>query len=44
MMIGTPLMGVAVDTVRPHGFAYGLASICGAYALLVAWRLRTHTS
>jgi MFS family permease len=44
MMIGTPLMGVAVDTVRPHGFAYGLASICGAYALLIAWRLRTHTS
>ncbi len=40
MMISTPLMGVVVDTIRPHGFVFGLAALFGAYGILVLCRLR----
>ncbi|WP_413987799.1 MFS transporter [Labrys okinawensis] len=39
MMISTPVLGVVIDAVRPHGFAFGLATLFGLYALLVACRL-----
>ncbi|GLS18984.1 MFS transporter [Labrys miyagiensis] len=39
MMISTPVLGVVIDAVRPHGFAFGLAALFGLYALLVACRL-----
>lgn len=44
MTAGAPVLGIVVDTVRPHGFAFGLAFICGAYALLVLSRLGTRAS
>ncbi|CAM5766908.1 MFS transporter [Labrys miyagiensis] len=44
MMISTPILGVVIDSVRPHGFALGLAAIFGLYALLVLCRLRERTN
>ena len=40
MLAGAPAIGVAFDTVDPHGFAFAFAALYGAYALLVAWRIR----
>lgn len=40
MMAGAPAVGFVVDAARPHGYAYSLAGLCGAYALLIAWRMR----
>ena len=39
MLTGAPVVGVLVDTVRPHGFAFGFALFCALYGGLVAWRL-----
>jgi len=39
MMTGAPAMGVLVDVVEPHGFAFGFAFLCALYCGLIAWRL-----
>ena len=39
MLTGAPAIGIAFDTVQPHGFAYAFAALCGAYCLLVVSRL-----
>lgn len=44
MLISTPLLGMMVDTVRPHGFAFGLALLFGVYGILVVCRLKERTN
>lgn len=39
MLTGAPAVGLLVDSVHPHGFAFGFAGFCVLYAGLVAWRL-----
>ena len=39
MLTGSPMIGLAVDALPPNGFVWGFAALCGAYALLVVWRL-----
>lgn len=39
MFVGSPAVGVVVDAVRPHGFAYAVAALCAAYCVPVAMRM-----
>lgn len=39
LIVGPPIVGVGMDVVDPHGFAYTLAAMLGAYALIVALQL-----
>lgn len=41
MLTGSPVIGLGVDLVPPHGFVWSIALMCGGYALLVIWRMRT---
>jgi MFS family permease len=41
LMLGPPLVGIGMDAVGSHGFAWSLAAMLGAYATLVLFRLRT---
>jgi MFS family permease len=43
MMISTPVLGLIMDTIRPHGFAFGLAAMFAAYSVLVAVRLKAES-
>jgi hypothetical protein len=36
---GPPLVGAGIDIVGIHGFAWALAGMLGAYAILVAARM-----
>ncbi len=40
LIAGPPFVGVGIDTVGIHGFAWSLAAMLGGYALIVIGRLR----
>lgn len=39
LIVGPPIVGAGMDFADPHGFAYTLAALLGAYAVVVAGQL-----
>jgi MFS family permease len=42
LLIGPPLLGFGMDVVDPHGLPVAISLLCGAYVLLVIYRLTRH--
>ena len=39
LTLGPPLIGVGMDVVDPHGFAFMLAALFAIYVAIVGWRV-----
>lgn len=39
MLLGSPAIGLGVDLLPPHGFAWAVAMLTGSYVILVSWRM-----
>jgi MFS family permease len=44
MLAGAPAFGIVFDAVKPHGFAYAFAALCGGYCILVIVKMRRSDS